>query len=116
MAPRDRNSCLRADRGAAFENGSDRLDGQFVERHPEDGQSHHRFATHRINVGYCVRRGNAPEVAWVVDHRHEKIGRRDNAVLVIDLPYRRIVTRFRTDEELRKWTCSWLLGEKLLQH
>ena len=86
------------------------LDRQLVERHTENGQRHHGFAAHRVDVGNGVRRGDPAEVPRIVDHRHKKIGRRDNAVLVIDLPYRGIVSRFGTDEKLRERPGGRLFG------
>ena len=58
----------------------------------------------------------AAEVERVVDHRHEEVGGRDDAGVVVKPPYRRVVAGLRADEKVGEGSGRRLLGEQLAQH
>ena len=74
------------------------------------------FAAHRVDVGERVGRSDAAEVEGVVDHRHEEVGGRDDAGLVVEPPYRGVVAGFRADEQIGEGRRRRLVGEQLAQH
>ena len=74
------------------------------------------FAAHRVDVGERVGRGDAAEVERIVDHRHEEVGGRDDAGLVVEPPHRRVVAGLRADEQIGEGRRRRLLGEQLAQH
>ncbi len=56
-------------------------------------------AAHRIDIGDRVGRGDRAEIERIVDDRHEKIGRRDDRLTLVQLVDRRIVGRLDADEQ-----------------
>ena len=116
MAAGDGDAGLGADRSAALQDFAGHLDRQFVERHAEDGERHDRRAAHGIDIGDRIGRGDAAEIMGVVDHRHEEIGGRDHAGLVVDLPDGGVVAGLGADEQLLVGTGGRVVGQQLLQH
>ena len=53
---------------------------------------------------------------WIVDDRHEEIGRSDDAVVIIKPPHCGVVAGLHPDEKLRKRPGRGLPAEELLQH
>ncbi len=91
MATSHGNACRGTDGRAAFQDLAHHLDRNLVDRHAEDGERHDRLAAHGIDVGDGVGRGDAAEIVGIVDHRHEEIGGRDDAGVVVDLPHGGII-------------------------
>ena len=63
-----------------------------------------------------ILRRDPPEVARVVDHRHEEVGGRDHAALGVELPHGRIVAGLGADQELAERSGRRLARQQLLQH
>src|SRR5204862_2520369 len=57
-----------------------------------------------------------PEIVRVIDHRHEEVGRRDDAEVLVDLPYGCIIARLGPNEELAISLRCRFGGEQLLQN
>jgi hypothetical protein len=55
------------------------------------------------------------EVVWVVHNRREKIGSRNHAGAVVELPHRGVVGHLGPDQQLAVRRCERLIGQKLLQ-
>ena len=89
--------------------------GILSERHAEDRERHDRLRAHRVDVGDRVGRGDAAEVARIVDHRHEEVGGGDDAEVLVDLPDRRVVAGLGADEELAVGCGGGLPRQQLLQ-
>ena len=50
------------------------------------------------------------------DHRHEEVGGRDDAGLVVQAPYRGVVAGLRADQQTGEGGARGLLGEQLAQY
>ena len=94
------NSGLRRHCRAAAQNFADHGGRHAVDRHAENGEREDRFAAHRVDVGERVGRSDAAEVERIVDHRHEEVGGRDDAGLVVEPPDCGVVARLRPDEQI----------------
>ena len=116
MSAGNRNTRRRAYAFTAFKNASNGLHGQGIDRHPDDGQGKQRRSTHGVNIGNRVGRRDAPKVERIVDDGHEKIGRRDDRLLFIDLIDRRIVAGFNPDQKLRRNKLRRRLGQDLFKY
>ncbi|MBB3543267.1 hypothetical protein FHT76_005245 [Rhizobium sp. BK176] len=44
-----------------------------------------------------------PKSTRIIDNRHEEIGRRDDAGVLVDLPYGSIIRHSIADRELGEW-------------
>ena len=115
MAARDRDSRFRRHRRAAAQDFADHAGRHAVDRHAEDRQREDRLAPHRIDVGKGVGRGDTAEVERIVDHRHEEVGGRDDAGLVVKPPYRGVVAGLRADQEAGEGRARRLLGQQFAQ-
>ena len=91
---------LRADRFAAVQDAADHLDRQLVDRHAHQRERHDRRAAHGVHVGNGVGRRDAAEIVRVVDDRHEKVGRRNERLLVVEPVNRRVVAGFHAHQQL----------------
>ena len=111
MSARDRNTRRCADLLTSFENLAHGRGGNFVDRHPQNGQRHDRRGAHRIDVGDGVGRSNPAEIVRIVDHRHEEIGGRNDAGFVVELPNCGVIAGFSADQELPIGRHSRLVGE-----
>ena len=87
---------------AAGQNFGDGFERQHIDRHAHQGQCKKRRAAHRINIGDRVRCSNPAEVKRVIHDRHEKVRRRNDGLLRIDLINRGVVTGFGADQKLRR--------------
>ena len=76
------------------------LDPQFFYRKHHQIQSGDGSTTHGINVGERVGCGNTSEPDRIVDRRGYEINRRDNCESIGQTIYRRIITGFKTDEQV----------------
>ena len=99
--------------GQNFRNGFQR---QNIDRHANQRQGKEWRATHRINIRNGVGCGNSPKIKGVIDNRHEKIRRRDNRLLCIDLINRRIVAGFSTNQQLWRNNAGGHAGQNFLQY
>ena len=116
MAAGDGDSSFRRHCRAAAQDFADHGCGHAVDRHAEDREGEDRLSAHRVDVGERVGRGDAAEVERVVDHRHEEVGGRDDAGLVVEPPHRRVVAGLRSDQQTGEGRRRRLLGEELAQH
>ena len=105
-----------ASRLAAGEDRADRSHRQPVERHGDQRQRKQRRGAHRIDVRQRVGCGDGAEVEWVIDDRHEKIGRGDNRLAVVEPIDGGIVRRFDADQQLFRQQARRRFGDQLPQH
>ncbi|KTF05426.1 hypothetical protein MGSAQ_003080 [marine sediment metagenome] len=70
-----------------------------VDRHADHCQRQNRRRAHRIDVADGVRRGDLAEMEGIIHHRHEKIGRGDQRLVVVQPIDRRIVRGFDPDQQ-----------------
>src|SRR5262245_23144416 len=84
-------------RSPTLENPAHHFGRDLVDGHAKNRQCQNWLAAHGVDVRDRVSRGDAPEVVRIVDHRHEEISCGDDAGAVVELPDRRIVTRFKSD-------------------
>ena len=99
MPASNRNARSRTGRSPPFEDLAHHFRRQFVERHTENGKRENRLAAHRVDVGNRIRGGDFPEIMRIIHHRHEEVGRRNDARLVIDLPDSSIIRSLGTDQQ-----------------
>ena len=102
MAAGQRNASFLADGCAAIQNFCNGFVGQHIDRHAHNGQRHQRCAAHGVDVRQGVGGSNAAKVTWVVHDGHEKVGRGDNGLLIIDAVHGSIVCRFRAYQQVGK--------------
>ena len=113
---RDRNAGGTADRCPAFEDAADRLRGQHRDRHGHQRQRHDRPAAHRVDVADRVGGGDAAEVERVVDDGHEKVGGRDQGLLVVEKVHGGVVAGFDADQQLGRDRHRGSALEDVAQH
>ncbi|RMS11946.1 hypothetical protein ALP75_200600 [Pseudomonas syringae pv. actinidiae] len=89
---------------------------QHIDWPAENGDGHQRIAAHRIDVADRIGRGDAAEVERVIDDRHEEVGGRDYAALVVQRVNRCIVTRGITDPEFRVQVLRAAAGKDHVQY
>jgi hypothetical protein len=116
MPARDRNAGGRADLRSAFEDRADHDGRHLIDRHRQDGECHDRLAAHGVDVGNRIRRRDPPEVARIIDNRHEEVGGGDDARFFVDLPDGRIIAGLGADQELPIRLRGRPVGEKILEH
>src|ERR1700694_5143894 len=117
VAAGNRDAGFRAHCLSAFENPANGLDWKFFDRHPDQCQRKERRATHCVYVGDGVGCSDRAEVVRVVDDRHEKIGRGDDCLTLVDLINRSVVCGLDTYEELLMQRYRGRrLGDNLLQY
>ena len=110
----DRNAGAGAGCRSACQDVACDLDRELAERHAEDRQGQDGCATHRIDVTDRIGRRDPSEIMRIVNDRHEKVGGGDDALVVAQLPDRRVVRRLGADEELREKRRGFP-GQELLQ-
>ena len=110
MAAGDGNARLGADFAAAGKDLTDLSGRQLVDGHAQNRQRHDRPPAHGIDVGNGVGGGDAAEIARIVHHRHEEIGGRNDAGIIVHLPDGGIVGGLGPDQKLRK-ACHRLIGQ-----
>ena len=102
MAAGNGNVGLCANRLAAAQDVADDLRWQHIDRHPDDGERQNRHAPHGIDVRQGVGGGNAAKIEWIIHDRHEKVGRRDDRLLVIEPIDGRVVRGLCPNQQLRE--------------
>ena len=112
---RNRNAGRGAHRRAAGKDRPDDVERHFIEGDAENRERHDRLAAHRVDVGDRIGGGDASKIMRVVDDRHEEVGGRNDAGLVVELPDRRIVAGLHPDDQPRVGGRLCLPTEKLLQ-
>jgi hypothetical protein len=70
---------------------------------------------HRINIGQCVGRSDTAEVEGIIHDGHEKVGGRDDGLLIIQAINRRIVAGLRADQQVGKRHFFFCFTENFLQ-
>ena len=100
MAARDGDSGIEANRAATLQYAPDSFGRDLVDGHAEDRERHHGLPPHRVDIGDGVRRGDAAEIEGVVHDRHEEVGGRDDAGVVVDLPDGGVVAGLSPDQKL----------------
>jgi selenide,water dikinase len=107
----DREAGIRTDRRAAAQNLAHHIDGNLVERHPENRQRQDRLGPHGVDVRDGVGGGDAAEVERIVDDRHEEVRGGDDAGVVVDLPDGGVVAGVCADQQLAERRGGGLAGQ-----
>ena len=95
---------------------ADHVLGQLVDRHADDGQREDRPAAHGVNVGERVGRGDAAEVARIVDDGHEEIGGGDDGLRVVQAIDGRVVGCLDPHQEIGRQRLQRRFGDNARQH
>ncbi|MNC43239.1 hypothetical protein D3C75_920910 [compost metagenome] len=94
MTTRQRNSGLLAYKTPTFNDFTRDFWCQGVNRPAKNGDSHNRFAAHRIDITDRVGSSNAPKIERIVDDRHKEVSGADDTSAVAQIVYRRVITGF----------------------
>lgn len=116
MTAGNRNSSLRTYLGTSAQHLADDLDRQAFKRHSDHGKSKDRLRPHGIDVGQGIGCGNAAKIMWIVDDGSEKISRRHNRLLFVELIHRCIIRRISTHEQGCRHHSGWYFSKQPGQH
>ena len=83
----------------AGEELAEQFGGELVAVPADEVQREQRTATHGVDVGHAVRRGDSTPGAGVVDDRGDEVGRGHQGPVRVDLPHGGIVAGVGTHEE-----------------
>ena len=100
MPASDWDACACAGILAAAQDGADGGQRQGVDGHAHQSQCHDGSPPHGVDVGDGVGGGDVAEVMRVVDDGHEKIGRGNQGLLVIQPIHRGVVRGFNAHQQL----------------
>ncbi|MNM35669.1 hypothetical protein D3C81_463690 [compost metagenome] len=110
------NARFGAYRAATTDHFTGHFRGQHVDWPAENGDGHQRVAAHGVDVADGVGGGDAAEVVRVIDDRHEEVGGRDHAALVVQRVHCCIVARGIADPQFRVQGLGAAFGENHLEH
>ena len=116
MPPGQRHTRLGAHLACPGQNFASHGSGQQIDRPAENRDGHQRRAAHGVDVADGVGRSDTAKVEGVIDNRHKKVGSADNALLVVQTEYCRVVAARIAHPELLKGRARLTHREHLIEH
>ncbi len=97
MPTGNRYACIPANILTSLQDASDSFNGQQMDRHTHNAQSHDGCAAHCVDIAYGISGSDAAKVIRVVDGRYKKIGFSNQGLFIIGFVNGGIVCRFNAN-------------------
>ncbi len=116
VAASQRHASLGAHLAGTSQDFTGNCSGQQIDGPAQNGNGHHRRAAHGVDITDGVGSGDAAEIEWVVDNRHEEVGGADYALLGVKAKYGSVITAGIAHPEPLKGRAGLTDREHLVQH
>jgi hypothetical protein len=99
MPARDGDARIATHLGTACQHRPDHVGRKFGNRHADQCQRHDGRAPHGVDVRERIGRGNAPEIARIIDDGCEEIGGGHEGLFVVELVNRSVVAGLQANHQ-----------------